>query len=87
MAKITIGGVKKGPDAFTILIILTEPQEIEGQPGEVPIGEAVITIPLDMEMADIRGRIVDTAKEVLKAHKDAKDKRKDVEELELPEIT
>lgn len=86
MAKINIIGVTKGTQNYTIHIVLTEQQTIEGQSQDVPIGEAFVPIPHKMEMADIQDRIVDTSKEIMDAHKDAQDKRRDIEELDLPEI-
>lgn len=87
MAKINIMGVKRGSQNYTIHIVVTEPQDIEGEIENVPIGEALITISHTLEAADIKDRIVDAAKGVMDAHKDAENKRRDIEEFEFPEIT
>lgn len=86
MAKINIAGVRKGDKNFTVHVILTEPRDIEGQTADLPIGEAFVAIPHGTEMPDIKDRIVDAAQGVMKAHRDAQDKRKDIEELEFPEV-
>lgn len=87
MAKINIMGVKSGSKDYTVHVVLTEQQQVEGQPQEMPIGEAFPTIPQGTEMADVKDIIVDAAEKILDAVKDAKDKRKDIEELDFPDIT
>jgi len=86
MAKINIAGVKSGSKDYTIHVILTEQQEVEGEIQDMPIGEAFVTIPQGTEPADVKDKIVDAANKIMDAHKDAQDKRKDIEEIEFPEI-
>lgn len=86
MAKINIAGVRKGNNNFTVHIVLTELQTVNSEELEVPIGEAFLAIPHNLEIADIKDRIIDAAKGIIDAHKDAQDKRKDIEELDFPEI-
>lgn len=87
MAKVNVSGVRKGDNNFTVHLVLTETQEVDGEPQEIAIGEGFIPIPHGMEMADVKGRLVDAAQQIMDAHKDAQQKRKDIEELEFPEIT
>jgi len=86
MAKINIMGVRAGSKDYTVHVVLTEQVEVEGQMINNPIGEAFVAIPQDTEMADVKDKIVDAANKIMDAHKDAQSKRKDVEELEFPEI-
>ena len=86
MAKIQVVGVKRGAGNYTVHIILTQSQVIAGQLQDLPIGEAFVPFPHNTEMADIKDRIVDAAKGIMDAHKDAQNKRKDIEELEFPEV-
>lgn len=87
MAKIVIGGVRSGSKDYTVHVVLTEQQEVEGQMVDVPIGEAFVLIPQGTEIADVKDKIVDAANQIMDRHKDSLDKRKDIEELEFPEIT
>lgn len=86
MAKIHIASVDNNETTYSVLIALTETQTIEGEDMEVPIGEATITFPHKTETADVKGKIVDAAQAIFKAHQNALDKKKDLEELELPDI-
>lgn len=87
MAKIVIAGVKKGEKNYTVHVVLTEPQQTEMGLVDVALGEAFVPAPHGMEMADIRDRIKDAAEGIMDAHKDALDKKRDIEECEFPEIT
>lgn len=87
MAKINIVGVGKGEKNYVVHIVITEPQEVDGEIEEKAIGERFVPIPHGLEMKDIKDRIVKAANLAMDAHKDAIDKRKDIEELEFPEIT
>ncbi|KKM82112.1 hypothetical protein LCGC14_1322910 [marine sediment metagenome] len=87
MATIRIVGVGYSGSNYTVNVIMTETQQIDSQDHEVSLGEATIRIPSDTEMADIKDKIVDAAQGIMDAHSKAKDKRKDIEELDFPEIT
>lgn len=87
MAKIHIASVDNNAFIYSVLINLTEVQTVEGEDIEVPIGEATVTFPHGTEMADIKTKIIDAAQGIFKAHKNALDKKADLEELEFPEIT
>ena len=87
MAKINIVGVRSGSKDYTAHIVLTEQQEVEGQMTDIPLGEAFVSIPQGTEMADVKAKVVDAANGIMKAHKDAQDKRRDIEELGFPEVT
>ena len=87
MAKIRINGVSYDQSNYTVMLSVTETRVVEGEDTESPIGEAAIRFPSSTEINDIKSRIIDAAEGIMKAHKNAKDKRKDIEELEFPEIT
>lgn len=86
MAKINIMGVRSGSKDYTVHVVLTEQQEVEGEPVDAPIGEAFVAISQGTEMADVKAQIVDAANGIMDAHRDAQNKRKDIEELEFPVI-
>lgn len=86
MAKIKVTGVGYDHSNYKILVVLTEQAEVEGELMERPLGEASITVPSGTEMSDIKDKIVDAAQGIMDAYKKASDKRKDIEELELPEV-
>lgn len=86
MATIKIAGVGTGSKDYTVHVVLTEEQEVDGQPTDAPIGEAFIVIPQGTEMADVKDKIIKAATGIMKAHKDALDKRRDIEELDFPPI-
>jgi len=87
MAKINIASVTNGGSVYTALIVLTETHTVDGQELPFPLGEATITFPHDTPMEDVRDKIIDTAQNIMKAHQNARDKKADLEELELPDIT
>jgi len=86
MAKINIMGVRSGSKDYTVHVVLTEQQEVEGQMTDVPLGEAFVLIPQETEKADVKDKLVEAAKGIMDRHKDAQNKRKDIEELEFPEV-
>ena len=87
MAKIKISGVGYDQSNYTVMVTLVETRTEEGKEVETPIGEAAVRFPLGTEMADIKYKIVDAAEGIMDAHKNALDKRRDIEELDFPEIT
>lgn len=87
MATIKILSVSNDETTYSVLIALMESQTIEGEPVDIPIGEATITFPHRTETADVKDKIIDAAQGIMKAHQNARDKKKDLEELELPEIS
>ena len=87
MAKIKIGGVRYGNCNYSTMIYLVETHIENDQEVEVPLGEAGVTFPSKTEMSDVRDMIIDTAQKIMSAHKDALDKKHDIEELEFPPIT
>ncbi len=87
MAKIKISGVGYDQSNYTVLISISETVTEEGQEVEKPLGEASVRFPSDTGMDDIKAKIIDAAEKVKKASDNARDKRKDIEELELPDIT
>lgn len=87
MAKIKIAGVGYDNSNYTVNVMVTDIQTLEGEDGEVSLGEAVVRFPSNTEMADVKTKIMDAAKLILKAYQNARDKRKDIEELELPDVT
>jgi len=86
MAEINIVGVRTGSKEFTVHIALIESQEGEGESAVNVLGEAFLEIPEATEMADVKGKIIDAATGILNAHKDAQNKKKDIEELDFPPI-
>lgn len=86
MAKINIAGVRSGSKDYTVHVILTEQQKVEGETVDAPIGEAFVDIPQGTEMADVKAKIIDAGNQMMDRHKDSQNKRKDIEELEFPVI-
>jgi len=86
MAKIRIGGIDYDQSNYTVMVTLIETQTIEGEPTEVPLGEASIRFPSDTEMDDVKKKIIKAAEGIWKAHQNAQDKRHDISELEFPPI-
>jgi len=86
MARIEIGRVVKAGDNYRIQVILTQTQMGNNGNEKIPLGEAFISVPLAMEMEDIRRRIIDIANQLMKAHKEALDKKREIERLSFPEI-
>ena len=86
MAKIHIASVNNDETTYTVLITLTETQTIDGEDMPVPIGEATVTFPHSTKMDDIKKAIIKTAQGIMKAHQNAQDKRRDLEEVAWPDI-
>jgi len=86
MAEITIVGVRSGSKDYTIHIVLTEDQDIEGESPVLVLGEAFLEIAEGTEMADVKTKIIDAATDIMKHHKDAIDKKHDLNELDFPPI-
>lgn len=86
MARIHIASVNNDESFYTVLIALMETQTVEGEDIDAPIGEATIRFPHDTPMEEVKKRIIKAAQDIFKAHQNALDKKKDLEELELPEI-
>lgn len=87
MAKIKIMGVGYDQSNYTVQVQVTDIQTLEGEDAEASLGEAVVRFPTGTEMEDVKTKILDAAKLILKAYQNARDKRKDIEELEFPDIT
>lgn len=87
MAEIRIMGVTMGSKDYTVHMVLTEEREEEGQLVDMPLGEAFLSILHGTKMADVKTQIIDAATGIMKAHKDALDKKQDISELEFPPIT
>lgn len=86
MAKIVVTGVSYDQSNYTIMVTLVESRVIEDQDVDVPLGEASVRFPSDMEMPDIKKLIVKTAEEIWKAHKNSVDKGADIHQLDFPDI-
>jgi hypothetical protein len=86
MAKIRIGGVGFNGENYTVNVVVTETQFVEDKDIDVPLGEAAVSFPKDTEAADIKDKIEDAAKGIMDANTKAKDKRKDIEEIEFAEL-
>ena len=87
MARINITGVSMGSKDFTVHMVLTEEQEVDGQMVDNIFGEAFVLIPHMTEMADVKTKIVDAATGIMKSHKDAVQKKLDIKEIDFPPIT
>jgi len=87
MAKINIMGVKRGDDNHVINITLTEPQMIEGEEQQVPLGEAFIPVPDGTKPAKVKQLIIAAGKGIMTKHKQAVNYRQKLEKVEFPEIT
>lgn len=86
MSKIVVTGVSYDQSNYTIMVTLVDPRVIENEDVDVPLGEASVRFPSDMEMPDIKKLIVKTAEKIWKAHKNSVDKGDDIRQLELPDI-
>jgi len=86
MAKIVIAAVSNAESTYSVLFTLTETQTIEGEELPVPIGEATVTFPYDTPMDEIKKKIIKAAQGIMKSHQDAQDKRKDLDEVDWPDI-
>lgn len=86
MAKIHILTVKRDATDFTVHFELTVPQTVEGQPREVPIGEAAMKFAADSTIEQIKAEILRAAKGIIVKHREAKAKREALEAIEFPDI-
>ena len=86
MARIVIAGVSYDQVDYHVLVTLVEAHPFEGEDVDVPLGEAAVRIPGGMEIADIKKVIVKEAEKIMDAHRNALDRRKDIEEIDFPDI-
>jgi len=86
MAVINIVNVTTGSKSFTVHVVLTEDQNLDNPEEVVVLGEAFLEMPEGIEMADVKDRIVDAARGILKKHQDSVDKKKDISEMDFPPI-
>jgi len=86
MAKINIMGVKRGDINHQVHVVLTEQQEIEGEPQEIPLGEAFVVIPDGMKPAKAKTMIIGAAQGIMAKHKEATKIRERLQQVEFPEI-
>ncbi|MBA7648415.1 hypothetical protein ES703_56201 [subsurface metagenome] len=87
MAIINIAGVSSHNKSYTAHIVLTK----DADPGDptvvVVLGEAFVEIPQGIEKEDVKALIVDASQSIFDKHRDALNRRHDLDELEFPPIT
>lgn len=86
MAKINIMGVRAGEGNHQVHVVLTEQQDIEGQPQDVPLGEAFVTFPDGTKPTKVKADIIKAAQGIIAKAKEAKKIRERLQQVEFPEI-
>lgn len=86
MAVINIAGVRSEGKGYTVHVVLTAEPVIDQETPIDVFGEAFVEIPEATEMSDVKDRIIEAAREIMKKRQDSIDKRKDLEELDFPPI-
>ena len=87
MAKIRVVNVAREDQRYKAHIVLYQPAPEGTDEDEVVLGESFVSIPLDEKDKGTKTRIHDAGKAIMKAHIEARNKRRALTGMELPDVT